>query len=91
MKTPQLVKVADLIVEKKMKAIDLLVEQMIEPLSDVGNPEKLIKKPYEQWTPEDLQRLTMIYGTKEPNTLSNFIFNREFEKVKQLESEEIGG
>ena len=88
MKSPLLIKATEYVAALKMKAIDLWATQMIEPLANVGNPEKLIKKPYEQWTPEDLAILTKIYGTKEPNPLSDLVFKREYARVQELEREE---
>ena len=72
-----------------MAAVDRLVEELVEPMKDVGNPEALIKKPYEQWTPEDMQMLIQIYGTAEPNPLSDLVFKKEYAKVKALEEEEL--
>jgi len=82
-----LVKAADELVELKMKAVDILIDELVEPIADVGNPEKLIKKPFEQWTPEDLALMVKIYGQKEPSILSDLIFRRKYEQVKQLEEE----
>ena len=87
MKETQLTQAIEEVIRIKLKAVDLFVEKYIEPLTDVGNPEKLIGKPYEQWTPDDLQRLVLIYGEGEPNILSDFIFKKEYEKVKSLEEE----
>ena len=87
MKQSDLTKAVGQVIALKLKAIDRFVEEVVEPLSDVGNPEKLIGRPYETWTPEDLQRLAMIYGPKEPNALSNLIFTRKLEEVKRLEGE----
>lgn len=89
MKKAQLSESADKAVSLKMRAIDIVVERMIEPLEDVGNPEKLIGKNFEEWTPEDIGRLTMIYGTREPNPLSNLIFRKKLTEVRELEQEEI--
>lgn len=88
MKNTPLTKAVDHIVALKMKAIDIIVEGLIEPLEKVGAPEQLIGKPYNQWSPEDLQLLTKIYGQGEKTPLTNTIFNREYERVKQLEAEE---
>ncbi len=74
-------------VSVKMKAVDRLVEELVEPLADIGNPEKLIGKPYENWTPSDLQLMIKIYGTQEPNPLSDMIFRKTYDKVKTLEEE----
>lgn len=78
----------DKAVAVKLQAVDRVIKELVEPLEKVGSPEDLIKKPYEQWTPEDLSMLTKIYGTKEPNLLSNLIFRKVYKKVKQMEAEE---
>ena len=72
----------------KLRAVDILMGELVEPLTKLGNPEELIKKPYEWWSPQDLAFLTQIYGTKEPNLLSNLIFRKEYNKVRQLEQTE---
>lgn len=87
MKKTPLTQAADQVVALKMKVIDKIVEGLIEPLEDIGSPEKLIKKPYAQWTPQDLAMLTRIYGTGEDSPLSRLIFNREYERVRQMEAE----
>lgn len=89
MKPSHLPKLIDEVVDIKLKAVDAFIEEVIEPLEQLGNPEELIGKPYEQWTPEDLQRLTFAYGTKEPNPLSNLVFRRALERVQRLEAEEV--
>lgn len=71
----------------KMKAIDQLIEEMVTPVIKVGNPADLIGKPYELWTPEDLQRLQTIYGTGPNSPLQRFIFNKEYEHLRELEAE----
>jgi len=76
-------------INTKLKAVDALIKELVEPLTKVGSPEELIKKPYESWTPEDLMLLSKIYGTVEPNPLSNLIFRKTYEKVKSIEQEEI--
>lgn len=88
MKSPLLIKAVEKVVELKMQAIDIIMDSLVEPLADVGNPEKLIKKPFAQWTPEDLTLLTKIYGQGENTPLTRTIFNRKFEEVKELEASE---
>ncbi len=68
-----------------LEVMDEFIKEEIEPIADVGNPEKLLNKKYEEWTPQDLQNLSIVYGQKEPNRLSNFIFDKEYQKVKELE------
>ena len=89
MKPTLLTQAIDKAIGIKLQAIDRLVGEMIEPLENVGSPEKLIGKRFEQWTPEDLALLTKIYGTKEPNLLSNLIFRKTYERVKAMEQEEL--
>ena len=74
------------VVEAKLEAVDDYLEEMIEPIGDIGNPEKLISKPYEQWTGLDLQLLGQVYGP-EPNPLSELIFRKEYESLKKMEEE----
>ena len=78
------------VVDIKLKALDKVIEDLVEPLADVGNPEKVIGKPYEQWLPEDLVRLTQIYGTGENTPLTTLIFNKEYKKLKEKEREVEG-
>jgi hypothetical protein len=75
-------------IKLKMETADKYVKETIEKIGDIGSPEKLIKKPYEDWTPEDLQRLAGVYGPGDDTPLARLIFNREYEKVKQLEAAE---
>lgn len=89
MKKPFLVEAMDRVIAVQMKVMDRVMEDLIEPIADVGSPEKLINKPYETWTPEDLQLLTQVYGTQEPSVLSDLIFKKTYERVKELESEEV--
>ena len=89
MENPILLKAIDHAVSVKLQAVDRLAQRLIEPLAKVGSPENLIGKPFEQWTPVDLAMLTRIYGTAEPNQLSNLIFRKTYERVLALEREEI--
>jgi len=89
MKQTSLTKAIDKAVELKLKAVDKLLEELVEPLADVGNPEQLIGKPYEDWSQQDLAMLTSIYGQKEPSLLSNLIFRKKYAEVKELEEAEL--
>ena len=79
----------DELVRVKETAIDKLINDLIKPLEVKANPEDLIGKPFEQWTPQDLELLKKVYGDKEPNVLSNFVFKKTYERVKALEQEEL--
>ena len=85
MKETQLTKIVAELIKEDLAVMDEIVEEDIEALGDIGNPEKLIGKKYEEWTPQDLQMLGQIYGSQEPNRLSKFIFNKEYSKVQELE------
>ena len=87
MKETQLTKATNEVVALKLKAIDLVTAEMIQPLAELGSPEQLIAKPYDTWTPADLQVLASIYGSGDDTALAKVIFNREYEKVKTLENE----
>ena len=89
MKQTDLTIAIDEVVQLKMMAIDKLIEELIEPISDIGSPEDLIKKPYEQWSPQDLQMMSTIYGTGEDTPLTKLIFKKTYESVKALEAEEL--
>jgi len=78
-------KAIDRLVATKMLAVDILIEQVIDPIADVGNPEKVIGKKYDDWTSEDFTMLSNIYGKVEPNILSNLIFRKEYDKLRKAE------
>ena len=84
MKETSFTSAVDKVVARKMQAIDRWLEKNAEPLEAIGNPESLLGKPYELWTPQDKMMLSQIYGA-EPNPLSNLIFRKEYEKLKELE------
>ncbi len=44
------------------KAIDRYRERYIEPLLDVGTPERVLGKPYQEWTEQDMQLLAQVFG-----------------------------
>jgi len=78
-------KMVNEVIELKLKAVDAYIEEIVEPLAEVGNPEKLMGKKYEEFTPQDLQMLAQVYGQNEPNPLSDLIFKKSYEEVKKLE------
>jgi hypothetical protein len=85
MKETDFTRAVDEAVETTMKAVDYYIKNEIEPILDsLGSPEKLIGKPYEQWTPQDLQVLSQIYG----KTLETFIAKKEINSLIELEQTE---
>ncbi len=87
MKDSILTQAIDQAIKIKLEAVDKFLTDYIEPLGELGNPEKLIGKPYETWTPEDLQQLAQIYGDNPQSLLAKFIFRKEYEKVLKMEAE----
>ena len=79
-----LINIAQELTQKILNVADEFIEQIIEPIGDIGSPEKIVGKKYEEWTSADLLRLGAIYGP-EPNALSEFIFNKEYKILKELE------
>ena len=84
MKETTLTMAAEEVIELKLKVADMFIEEIIDPLGDLGNPETVIGKPYEQWTPADMQILGQLYGP-EPNALSDLIFQKSYKEVLALE------
>lgn len=87
MKETNLTKAVAELVEIKLKALDVIMKELIEPLADVGSPERVLGKKYEDWTEEDFLKASQIYGTSEPNALSDLIARREIAKVTEMEKE----
>ena len=77
------------VIEVKLKAIDEYLENFIEPIANIGSPEKLVGAPYEEWKNNQfiLQKLSQIYGEQEPNPLSELIYRKTIEEVRELEGE----
>lgn len=72
----------------KVKAVEKVLADLATPLDALKNPEKLMGKPYEEWTEEDIARLKIVYG-QEPNLLTDFILKKKIEEVKKLSSEVV--
>ena len=75
-------------IEEDLAILDELVEEEIKPLADLGDPEKLIGKKFEEWTPEDLQLLIQAYGNNPQ--LEDFLFERGHKDMKEAEEAEDG-
>jgi hypothetical protein len=85
MKETELTQAIKDVLEEDLPILDQFVEEEILPLAEVGNPEKLLKKKYEDWTPEDFAKALAIYGTK----LDDFIAKKEVNSLLKLEAEEV--
>lgn len=67
-------------VKKVKEEADAYIEKYIEPIADIGNPEKIIGRKYEQWTPQDIQTLTQVY-VYDIKPLEDFIAKKEIDKL----------
>ena len=85
MKQTSLTQAATEVIELKLKIADEFIEEIIKPLGDIGNPEKLLGKPYEEWSPAELQMLSQIYGTEDDTALAKLIFDKSYKEVQELE------
>jgi len=64
---------------KKSKAMaDAYIKKHIDPIADLGNPERIIGKPYERWTPMDKQMLRQAY-TYTPEKLEEFMAKKDID------------
>jgi Txe/YoeB family toxin of Txe-Axe toxin-antitoxin module len=71
-------------VEFVKEQVDEFIKENIKPIADVGSPEKLIGKKYEEWTDFDKRLLYQVYGER----LDKFIFDKELDIVNSLREEE---
>ena len=77
----------DDVIKMKMEVVDEYINDIVDEIGDIGSPEKLIGKAYDLWDSSDLQRLAGVYGEGDDTPLAKLIFNKEYEKVKALETE----
>ena len=73
-------------VELQTKVFQRFEEDFIKPLEDIGSPEKLVGRKYEEWTSEDRKRLIAIYGT-DKNPLTDLIFKKDYEGLLAEEAQ----
>lgn len=71
-------------IKETLDAAEAYVKEFIKPIADVGNPEKVMGKPYEEWTEQDKMTAGEIYGP-DSEVLNRFIFNKEYKVLKELE------
>ena len=67
------------------EATEELIAEQVDVIEILDNPEKLLGKKYELWSPQDLQWLTMVYGNSPDSKLNKFIADKEYAKVLELE------
>ena len=72
-------------VKLETEAVRQYLERYVEPLKILADPEKLMGKPFEQWTSQDHQMLGQIYGSGE-NPYTDLLIDKEIEEVNRLKS-----
>jgi hypothetical protein len=87
MATSEFVKAVDEVIQAQLEVIDEYIKDVVDKIGDIGSPEKLIGKKYEDWTPEDLQRMAGVYGEGDNTPLAKLIFTKSYAEVKALEKE----
>ncbi len=90
-KNDELLKIMDEVAAESAEIVDEVIDEVVDALEVVANPEKLIGKPYEMWTPVDKQWLAAIYGTEDDSVLAKFIAKKEVAKLRELEKLAKGG
>ncbi len=89
MKETPLTLAVDEVIALKMKVVDEFIKSVAEPLGNIGNPEALIGKKYEDWTPLDIQLLGQIYGEGNDTPLAKLIYKKARAELKILEAETL--
>jgi len=75
------------VIALKLKVLKRFHDEYVAPLERFGSPEKLLGKPYELWTPQDIQMLGQVYGSGNDTPLARLIAKKEWEKTKAGEAE----
>ena len=89
MKKDELVATIDQTLGLLLEVADDYIDEIAEELAVVASPEKLIGKNYESWTSQDMMMLSQVYGEGDDTPLARVVFNKEYEKVKELEEGEL--
>ena len=89
MKKDELVATIDQTLGLLLEVADDYIDEIAEELAVVASPEKLIGKPYESWSPNDFNLLSQVYGDGNDTPLARVVFNKEYEKVLNLEAGEL--
>jgi hypothetical protein len=85
-KDDALIKMMDDTAKEYADIVDSVIQEIIEPLKIVANPEQLIGKPYAMWTPQDRQMLQTIYASN-LDKLDKFILNKDLQETVAIEKQ----
>jgi hypothetical protein len=75
--------------EIQTKVVKQYVESYIKPLTILVNPETLMGRPFETWTPQDHQKLQIVYGPGK-NPYTQLILEKQVAMVQQMKAETGG-
>ena len=78
-------RMAEKVIDKKLKVAQKFYDEKIAPLTDFGNPEKLLGKKYEEWDTMDFKKAKAIYGNDEE--IRTWLLKKERDRVRKLETE----
>ena len=67
-------------IENAKEDADAYIKKYIDPIADIGNPEKLLGKEYKWWTEQDKMMLRQIY-VYSPEKLEEFMAKQEVDKL----------
>ena len=71
-------------VDRTIKVYEKFKKKEIDPIAKLGNPEKIINKPYEQWNPQDIQMLREVY-VYSPEDLEEFMVKKDVQEVWDIQ------
>ena len=71
-------------VKKSKEMADAYIKKHIDPIADMGNPERIIGKPYKMWSEQDKQMLRQAY-VYSPEELEEFIAKQEVDAVWSIQ------
>uniref|UniRef100_A0A6M3L1U4 Uncharacterized protein n=1 Tax=viral metagenome TaxID=1070528 RepID=A0A6M3L1U4_9ZZZZ len=76
----------DEVVKDVKESTDAYIKENIDPVAEIGNPEDILSKKYERWTPEDMQTLQQVY-VYDIKPLEDFIAKKEIDKLWKSEEQ----
>jgi len=76
--------IVDTEIDRVLKVYGEFKKKEIDPLADVGNPEKIIGKPYGRWSDQDKQMLRQAY-VYSPQDLEEFISKKEVDALWSIQ------
>ena len=76
--------VIDKEIDRVLKVYEDFKKKEIDPIAQLGSPEKIIGRPYKQWNEKDKQLLREVY-IYSPEDLEEFITKKEVDAVWSIQ------